>query len=190
MGAPPGADDSAGVQGLRCCPVAMLTAAPGPKVPSCLTAVLPQASRGCLLCSFEDGSAPHPAHGFFSPSEPQHGTEVDRIPGGMDGAGIKALAALCSLPGTAGAAGEATQHLAHCAVTAAVLASHGHRSCRHPTARGAGAVGEPIPQLSPRSSRVHPQALGHKTETSCKFPPPKPALAPLSLSRWLALGDL
>uniref|UniRef100_A0A8C0FDR9 Hydroxymethylglutaryl-CoA synthase n=1 Tax=Bubo bubo TaxID=30461 RepID=A0A8C0FDR9_BUBBB len=38
---------------------------------------------------------------------------------------------------------------------------------------GARAVGEPILLLSPSSSRACPQALGHKTETSCKFLPSK-----------------
>lgn len=47
-----------GFWGLQCCPEAMLTTAPGLKVPSCVTTVLPQASHGYLLCCFEDGSAP------------------------------------------------------------------------------------------------------------------------------------
>lgn len=44
---------------------AMLTVAPGPKVPSCATAVLLQASRACLLCCFGHGSAP--THLIFLP---------------------------------------------------------------------------------------------------------------------------
>lgn len=57
IGALLGAEGSTSVQELQCCPVAMLTGALGPKVPSCVTALLPQASHGCLLCCFEDSSA-------------------------------------------------------------------------------------------------------------------------------------
>lgn len=117
-----------GFWGLQCCPEAMLTTAPGLKVPSCVTTVLPQASHGYLLCCFEDGSAPIQLMGPVPvpPPQPQHVMEVDHVLGGTDGAGTKPPATLCSLPRTAGAVREATQHLAHCAVTTAMLASRGH----------------------------------------------------------------
>lgn len=143
-----GANSSTGVRELRCCPAAMLTAAPGPKVPSCVTAVLPQASCGCLLCCFEDGSAPTQLVEFFPPAEPQHVMEVDRVLGSTGGTGTKPPAALCSLT--------------HHAMPTDVPASHGHQSCHLPTAQGARAVGEPVPLLGPSSSRARPQASGHR----------------------------
>lgn len=179
-GCPRGADGSAGVWGLRCCPVAMLTAAPGPKVPSCVTAVLPQASRGCLLCSFGDRSAltqltvfpsaGAAAHAGGGPRPGWHRQCWHQSPG--------------HLPGTTGAAGEATECLARHTGTTAVAVRCGHQSRCCPTARGAGAAGDPSQCSAPAPAK------GHKPETPRELPAPKAALAPLSLSRWLALGDL
>lgn len=124
---------------------------------------------------------PHTPH-LFAPEQP-HMTKAD------------ASQVAWVAPGThhllVQAAGEVMQHCARCLVApsgeppvplpplpcghSAEWVTHRHRA--HPAAL-------------PGSSQACPEALGHKTETSCKSPPPKPALALLSLSCWLVLGDL
>lgn len=79
----------------------------GTKGPLCVTVMLPRASRGCLLCCFEDSSAPAQPVGFYPPLPQSCGTcqtwtasrAARTVPAPIP-------AALCSLPGTAGAAGE------------------------------------------------------------------------------------
>lgn len=79
----------------------------GTKGPFCVTVMLSQPSRGCLLCCFEDGSAPTQPVGFSPPQScGTCQTWIESRAARTVPAPIPA--ALCSLPGTAGPAGEAT----------------------------------------------------------------------------------
>lgn len=148
--------------------------------------MLPQASRDCC---FEDGSAPTQLMGFLPlRAAARDGGGLHPRQQGRCWHHIPSRPLLP--PWESRAVGAGTQQLAHHTVTGAVRVSCNHRNCHRPTAWEAGAAGEPFPLPSPSSSRAHPQVLGCKIETPCKFPSPKPALARLSLSCWLLLGDL
>lgn len=63
-GAPPGAVRDFGAATL---PQGHVDSSTGTKGPVRVPALLPQASRGCLPCCFEDGFAPTPLTGFLPP---------------------------------------------------------------------------------------------------------------------------
>lgn len=163
-GGPPGADRSTGSRGLQHRPMAMLTAAPGPKVPLVsLLSVKPQASRGCLLCCFEDVSAPTQPMGFLPPQS--CGTCQART-------ATKARPAPAPRPGPRGGR----------AVTAAVPASLAPELPLPPGSRGCGTA---RPAAQPRLPV--PGFWGTQDEDTSQAPPSEAALPLLC---WLALGDL
>lgn len=180
----PGCRQRSGGWGLRCCPVATLTAAPGPKVPSCVTAVLPQASRGCLLCSFGARSALTQLTVFPSAGAVAHAA----------GGARRGWHRRCCHQSPGHPLASPRHHRGSWGGHRAPRAPHGHHSC-------GGALRAPEPLLphgtgsaglreSPWRCPAPAPAKGHKSETPRKLPAPKAALALLSLSRWLVLGDL
>lgn len=186
---PPGADSFTGVPGVRCCPMAMLTAAPGPKVPSCVTTVLPQASRGCLLGCFEDGSAPTQLMGFFllgatardrgGPHPGRHGWCRHQSP---------SHPLLPPWDHRASQRGHTAPHTPHSDRSRAGEPRAPELPPPHSTgSRGCGrARSVAQPQLQPSAF----PGFGAQDRDVLQVPPPKPALTLLSLSRWLALSDL
>lgn len=156
---------------------------PGTKGLFCVTVMLPQASRGCLLCGFEDGSAPTQLMGFLP--RQSRGTcqtwtasrAARMVPAPKPGRPL--------LP-PQDRGGSRGGHTAPCAL-------RGDRGCAGEPGTGAAtAPGQPGLRDSPSRCSAPapapcPQALGHNTETSRKAPPSE---APLPLSCWLALGDL
>lgn len=124
----------------------------GTKGPFCATVILPRASRGCLLCCFEDGSAPTQLMGFCPPRA------AARVRRGW--CRPQSPAALCSLPGPAGAAGRPRSDRSEPGTGAPL--PRGSRGCG--TARAAA---------QPRLRSASPGFGAHETETPRRLPPPR-----------------
>lgn len=176
--APPVQDSSAGIWGLPHCPVAVLTAAPGPKVPFVSPPCCHRHHVAVCFAALKMALPPPSSWGCHPPgavARVRHGLR----PGQRGRGRHQNPAALCSLPGTAEAAGEATLRSDHS--PAAILAPGCHRP------RAAAAAGQPVPQLSPGSGSPSLRGFGAQGEDTSHAPPSE---APLPLPCWLALGDL
>ncbi|XP_037999623.1 cuticle collagen 2C-like [Motacilla alba alba] len=174
-GGPPGADSSPGIRGLHG-PMAMLTAAPRPKVP--FVPLLSRLRHHVAVCSAAlEMALPPPSPWGFHPPELRHVSGADCAPGSADRAATGARPPSAPCPRPRGRPGRPRSDRSRAG---------------EPGTGAAAAPGQPGLRDSPSRCSAQlrlrvPRFRGTRDEDTSQAPPSEAALPLLC---WLALGDL